>query len=385
MLKITNESLEKLGDWLLSLAVLIQYPLTLLQSLFVDSGLLTEEKAGMMRVLGSVLAVLFSFTWVIKRKLIVAFSSYSIFILLFVISGLLQFDNIEYIMSEGMRFTLCTSIPIFLSFIAINNLNIFFKSALYLSLFCALIAFIYIQFYLTGEMVMMESIYNMSLGYALLFPTLYFMYYRTFYFNILAFLLVIVILIAGSRGPLIPIFIFFILQKFILGTIKDKLGLIILGVLLVSIFPFVIDLLDIWGINSRTLSMLAEGIADSDSGRSDIYRNVIMKIVESPLCGYGVFADRVFVGGVYCHNLFLELLVDFGCIIAPILVLIFTVYVIFLMRWITNMEQRFLILLLLLAIPPLLVSSSYLIDFRLPLFLGYIYFLSKKYFIFKWF
>ncbi len=383
-LKIKKDSLDRLGDYLLAITVLVQYPLTLLQSFWIDSGTMAEEMAGLIRVAGSVLAVVCSIFWVIKRNLVVSLAVYFLWTLIFAHSIFLQMANLEYIMSEGIRFTLCTAVPIFLSFISIKELRIFFQVALYISLLSTVVAFFYIAYYLTGQMTMMDDIYNMSLGYALLFPTLYFMYHKKMKFLVIAFLLVLIILIAGSRGPVVPILAYFLLQKLVLGTLRDRFWLIMLLVLVLLSFPVVISLLDDWGINSRTLTMLAEGVADSDSGRSVLYDKVVVKILESPLLGYGVFSDRVFEGGVYCHNLFLELLVDFGCVLTPLMLLISFVYLSFLMKRLDGLELSFLMLLILLAIPPLLVSSSYLIDFRIPLLIGYVYMLSKKYFKIKW-
>ena len=55
-LKIKKDSLDRLGDYLLAITVLVQYPLTLLQSFWIDSGTMAEEMAGLIRVAGSVLA-----------------------------------------------------------------------------------------------------------------------------------------------------------------------------------------------------------------------------------------------------------------------------------------------------------------------------------------
>lgn len=126
-LKIKKDSLDRLGDYLLAITVLVQYPLTLLQSFWIDSGTMAEEMAGLIRVAGSVLAVVCSIFWVIKRNLVVSLAVYFLWTLIFAHSIFLQMANLEYIMSEGIRFTLCTAVPIFLSFISIKELRIFFK------------------------------------------------------------------------------------------------------------------------------------------------------------------------------------------------------------------------------------------------------------------
>jgi O-antigen ligase len=88
------------------------------------------------------------------------------------------------------------------------------------------------------------------------------------------------------------------------------------------------EMLDSWllsfGVSSRTLQQALTGDLLNDNGRGTIYALVINAIKERPMLGYGVFGDRpivsdLFVWG-YSHNLFLELAVSFGVILAGIVV-----------------------------------------------------------------
>lgn len=384
---IKNRSLDNVGDFILSATSLVQFFLNTLQILLLDSGLMSENGAGTVRILCSVFFVLFSFIWILKRNPLLFIGSYTIILLLFYASISLNSNNFEYIITDGFRLTLCTSIPIFLSFVSIKDKQIFFRIALYLSVVVVLIGIIYVVMQYTGSLIFKESTYNMGLGYSLLFPTLYLINYKKTIYLIIGIVSIFIILLAGSRGPLVPIVAFIVLRKFLIGTLRDKMVwtlFLVMGIfvffLLLEELPAIVVQLQSFGINSRTLMYLSEGIVTNDSGRGEIYSNVISKIVESPIIGYGVFADRNFVNGVYCHNIFLELFVDFGCFIPILGMVIFITYLSRILCLVSRQEMLFFMLLFLVTIIPLLVSGSYLTDFRFPLFLGYVYVVARKYF-----
>ena len=166
---------EDKGDYLLSLTALGQFFLIALQNFLIDSGIYSEETAGTLRVFGTALLVVLSIYWVIKRSAIALVCCYSILILLFFLSSAINSDNLEYILSDGVRITLCTVVPIFLSFISIKNISAFFRSALFISLATAVVGLLYLCFSLS-EMLPEKDPYSMSMGYSLLFPSL-FLYY----------------------------------------------------------------------------------------------------------------------------------------------------------------------------------------------------------------
>ena len=390
ILIIKKKWVDNVGDYVLSAMSLVQFILAPLQILLLDSGMMSESSAGTVRVLGSAFFVLLSFYWILKRKALLAIVSYSVIGVLFYISIWLNSNNVEYITTEGFRLTLCTSIPIFLSFVSIRNKQIFFRMALYISLIVVLIGLCYIVMQFTGQLSMKEGTYNMGLGYSLLFPTLYLINCKNKFCLTIGLISVLVVLLAGSRGPLIPIVAFVILRKFLFGTSFEKIKWMLLAFLSVFVFfllleylPLLVSFLQDLGVNSRTLIYLSEGIITSDSGRGEIYDTVIDRIKENPILGYGVFGDRNFVNGVYCHNFFLEVFVDFGVLLPSLLILLICIYYFKILRIASECEIIFFLLLFLASIIPLLVSSSYLIDFRFSLFLGYAYFIARKYFPLK--
>ena len=63
------------------------------------------------------------------------------------------------------------------------------------------------------------------------------------------------------------------------------------------------------GINSRTLTQLLNQTFFDDSGRSTIQETVIANIGLLPK---GLYYDRIVANGSYTHNLFLEILLEYG-------------------------------------------------------------------------
>ena len=111
------------------------------------------------------------------------------------------------------------------------------------------------------------------------------------------------------------------------------------------------------GINSRTLSWMIGMDTDLDSsGRDVLYTLAINKIIENPL-GYGLFGDNILLG-YYVHNLFLELLLNFGIIFGGLIV-IFIIYG-FIKSVINTKTVRIANIIVVYSIMQLQFSNSYL-------------------------
>lgn len=382
---ISNEMTEKLGDILLSLTALSQFFMTALQIFVTESGILSEGIAAILRVICSVLFVLLSIYYMLARNLKLFFLSYWICSTLFILSALQNEAHWEYILNEGVRFTLCINIPIFLSIASIRDFKIFLRISLWIALATAFVGILYGISFFSGGLPFKEESYNMSLGYALLFPTLFLLSHKRLLFSLIAIALSIVILLLGSRGPLVPIILFIFCQRLLLGTNKERIGvLLFVAIFTIILFPVLLDFLSLQGVESRTLNLILSGEAIShDSGRSVLYNAVKEKILENPIWGYGVFADRIFCNGIYCHNIFLELFTDFGCLFPMLLLTFLLSCILYMLRHMDKNEIIFCLLFSLCAIVPLLVTGSYLTDFRFFLFIGYLYSMFHKYILKK--
>ena len=141
------------------------------------------------------------------------------------------------------------------------------------------------------------------------------------------------ILLGGSRGPFLCVVIF--VGLYILMTInnsKKKIQLFALfttlGVsfllLYKKILLLAITIMDKLDMSSRTITILLEGDIADDNGREAILGAAIEMIEKNPF-GYGALGTRHVIYYVHdvghCHEILLEMLVDFGVIFGTILIL----------------------------------------------------------------
>lgn len=173
--------------------------------------------------------------------------------------------------------------------------------------------------------------YSMGLSYALLIPALFMInaYWNSrkkIYICIFGILMV-GILLYGSRGAIACMIVFVILNYIKKLYIEKKIstalsfgGLIIaLGSTYKIILGYIIILLEKWSIESRTLNLLVQE-GTYLSKREILYHRIWEEIISSPLSIRGISSDR-FLLNTYPHNLFLELIYQFGVVLGGICVL----------------------------------------------------------------
>lgn len=368
-----------LPDCVLSLSVVGQNLLLLLQMLFGDLNILSTEQASVLRSSLSIFLVLLSMRWILERRFMLFIKS-SLFILtIFALNILLFSDNYEYLMNDGAKFLFFVHIPIFLGVVSIRNYALFLKISLWTSYICAFIGLLYMYLYLTNKLPGLEAIYNMSYGYGLLFPILLLLYLGGKMNYLLSLFLFFCVLLLGSRGPILSILIFFIIKLLFFSSIKKKTLFLVFSLLLIIMIPFIVNyIVGTVGVRSRTLSLLLNGEISQDSGRENITSFVWNKILEQPVLGYGLFGDRVFLNGAYCHNLFLEIFVNFGIPLSLCILVCLFLWGCSTYRKSSAQKRLFIILSICASILPLFVSSSYLINYMFPFFWGVIFVFSEK-------
>lgn len=145
------------------------------------------------------------------------------------------------------------------------------------------------------------------------------------------------ILVYGSRGTVVAFALGFLLVVLLVheGKLRTRnyviIGLLIL-ITLVLFSDIGLSFISSWfqshGLNSRFIDMLTskKSLEVKSSGRFTIWTEVIQLIEKAPFFGYGVFGERNDVYNLgfqwgYSHNIFLELLVSFGCIIGGIIII----------------------------------------------------------------
>ncbi len=325
---------------------------------------------------------LINFKYVLNRiSKIILFIIITFFVIM-LFNYILYPDTFKYIGKDNIPFFLFG----FLSFIfytSLKNKDIFFilfiKSVYIQSFFSIL--------YLSSINFNNNIIYSMSYSYYI-FPLLLLLIWKMFksfkIIDLFLFLLnLFFLIIIGSRGPLVAIMIFLIIlfaNKIIKFRNKSQFLINVslvtfLFLLIININKIISNLLNILsnqGIKSRTISTVLDSSANFLSGRDKVFFYTLDYINKRPVFGYGVLGDRKvlsFIGQAYPHNIFLEILMQYGIIIGFLILiaLLGLIFYRFLKR--SNNKERYFFAFN-LGFLPLLVTGSYLTFYNFWLFLA---------------
>lgn len=209
-------------------------------------------------------------------------------------------------------------IPLFFSTLCIENYETFINSLQKISVPTIIML---IVVYVASTFSIYE--YNMALGYAMLFQLLLcidrYLIKKKWYDLLLGVILLSCILLGGSRGPLLCIFVYAIMLLSFSNSInknEKKLFVIIFifaaVIILISwdaILLNLIQYLETKGMSSRTLYLLYNKNFTS-TGRDTIYRESLELIKNGPIFGYGTAG--AWSNGFYPHNIFIEFLLSYG-------------------------------------------------------------------------
>ena len=189
----------------------------------------------------------------------------------------------------------------------------------------------------------------------------------------------------GSRGSFICCILAVLLYYFLSATNKKikYLCLFIFVATIISIFWGTIleALLQVFP-KSRNLIILLQGNVFYGSGREEIYAKLLGEFYHNPFAIRGLYSDRVLLStslsdidimwGSYSHNVFIELLYQWGVWSIPIIIVAgaFMIRVFLQAKKETESVKTVLILAYSFSIGQLLISSSYLITPSFGLLLG---------------
>lgn len=211
----------------------------------------------------------------------------------------------------------------------------------------------------------------MGLSYKLLVPAVLVLYriFKKFEIKylILSVVLICIMILQGSRGPIISLICFAVLYQ-ILNASKYRnrvlvnwAFLILLAVLFIVYLPdflqWIANVSDKFGFNSKFLRVMLEGDFFTPNGRDVVAEGAIDIIWNNPL-GKGFFGERP-VLGTYCHNIFLEFLVDFGLLFGSIFSLAYVLLIIKRFRSNNTTERMVLCILFCAFLIKLFFSGSF--------------------------
>lgn len=183
----------------------------------------------------------------------------------------------------------------------------------------------------------------------------------------------ILLLIAGSRGVLLSLVTFWILL-FIFSEKKSsgKTIAVVLGIVLLPFYKTFLKIIgtivSMTGTSAHLILALSSGSFFQDDLRMHLFNNFWERAWREPF-GYGIMGDRYmslhdgfWSKAQYPHNIYLELLINFGYIIGSIVAIWLTYRIIKLLLIKDDKIKNMVILLVSGCFVKLLVSGSYWSD-----------------------
>ncbi len=188
---------------------------------------------------------------------------------------------------------------------------------------------------------------------------------------------IFLILTYGTRGPLLAALLFLCLGIYIVVMRSRKLFVRIIFIVLTtavllllssqSLLTVVLEGLSEWfesiGFSSRILDFALEGELSVSVRRGLLLDNTIQAVKQRSFLGYGIMGDRVILDGSYCHNIFWELLCDFGVYLGGGL---FAAMIVLFIRTIKHSAKNenllFVVMLISMIVTKLMLSGSYITE-----------------------
>ncbi len=321
------------------------------------------------------------------------------FVLLILMFSLLflAYDFTNDKLVKSIAYLLTINLPLALAVMSVRNLGVFYDRLLLMSnTIAALLMFAVVYLFATKRALELfgGSSYSMGLSHALILPSMFLLgnYLREKSLLSLFFscFLLFMILMTGSRSVFLALFIYFLatyLKHYFLQAnshmngkmLKGLLYPGLLGVLLISLYfkvaTTIFDNLQNFNIQSRSIRLFtsSEGLTH-DSGRSSIYKRLLIAIIENPWKIKGYLTDQRDFNGGSAHNFILEMLYDFG-VFGGLVPIAFWLYACFLSLKIikrNNLESEIMLVFFAESIPLFMLHKEPLTSINTWLWLGFV-------------
>ena len=360
---------QRLIDFIISAAVFSQSVLVILELFWVDVLHMNEELATTYRVLLTAVPMSIALLLSAFRRPTLFLVTYFLTALCLLVSVYFFPETGEFATKLGLRFTLPLVVGSALCLVCVYDIEVIHKTLYWISyivLILSLFYFYQIYTYLGGFSM---TDYNMSFSYALLLPMASLYAHKKPISLLGAGAMMMMVLLVGSRGAAV-FFVLYVFADIFLNHKKLIIPSVLIFSFLLVLLPAFSFYLDSIGIESRTIEQLLESDrSDQDSGRLDIYAQMWHVLEDNWFTGIGLFGDRIYLD-VYCHNIVLEILLNFGMVFGSIILLIFGGIILSVFYHADLTDKNVLLLYFMATICPLLVSHSYLTDYNFGVFIG---------------
>ncbi len=382
---LNNLNLRSKTDQIISTALMSIYLILMIQyfilSFFALSGtymqLIIQNASKIIVGILYVIALPKTF----KRRPMLFITTF-IFALIIYILQYLIFPSNRELLESAIFNVFFISLPAFIYTLNLKDYNIFKSTMIKVGNLVFIIGILYSSLILVG--VISSHEHYMSFSYYMLLPAILYLDRMIDKFTIKYLLLTsisfIIILALGARGPFIGIFLFIFLKnlkKIQKINFRNILFYSLIGLFFVTFllfYEYILTSLDMFlknfGLHSRSIELVLNGNVTTNT-RTQIYYTALESLMNKPLFGWGLMGDRIAVGRMdYIHNFFLEILVSFGVILGSLLITSFVFVLVLSLIQQKRLSYDILIIWLSIGFTHLMVSGSYLIDFRFWIFFG---------------
>ena len=362
---------EKIDNFIV-FAVFFQSVLIILQAILIDVFRMEPDATTIYRVVLSAIpmsiAILLSFI----RKPAMFIGVYGVSVLILLLNVVIFPENSEYLIRESTRFLLPMVISSALCLITVKNIDLIEKIWYYVSWLVFIEVAFYTIEYFSGTFVILD--YNMSFSYGCLLPMVALYRKKKKYSIIASIFLFLIVLSIGSRGAVI-IFVIYLFFDIMQNNKKLILPMIILVSVIFTCIPIFLSYLEAIGISSRTLAHFTSGEMFRYDDRENLNDITIDAIINNPF-GIGLWGDRGLFNGSYCHNILIEIFLNWGILAGVIIIGFFGVKTLQVYFKSDKLNKNRIICYFLCFTAPLMVSGSYLVSPEFGIFCGLFYLLS---------
>jgi hypothetical protein len=328
------------------------------------------------------LLILFAFRYLNKRSIIYLFMMETFFIVSYFYSFTMGYLNSDIILQYTI-ITLVICIPFCVLVMSMGDLTNLYRGLLKASYWN--IALLVIYFIVEGNAIT----YSMPATYQVLFCGV--IHVNEFFSKkntkktILGFLVIVeitLIFIKGSRGPLFILILYIMLKvltefwknkKVMIWFVIGSISVVFVFLNLNQILDFVSSILLKYNIYSRNLLLITNNSLFDDSGRSELHDLARNFITQNPILGYGASSDVNLLGGAYVHSFYLELFINYGVILGFIIFAFITIESVKSLFIRSGQQKNLLLIFIVLGYVMLMISSTYLQNIYLFLFLGLVF------------
>ena len=364
-----NLEISDIKDKKVSFCIVLQVTLMGIKNILVQGVSFFKPINETLNVVIAAIALLFylySLQLVAGRRVCSSGKMFSLFILASIVITFLVFpQNREYMQAYYLRWIIVFFLTAYL-IVKLNTLEWLQHYMLYGSYLITVAGIVYaVVVWNVGHSTMSDwSTYSMSMSNVVMWAAMWqlhaFFKKRNKLSGIFAIFGLLIIIVYGSRNPLLAIFVYSIICLYDRKSNKrDSYGitivvtvLLLMGVIYFNTFiKEASSTLESYGMSSRTVSLvMSSDTEDFSTGRNYIHNEVKTLIWNNPIVGTGICGDEANINEL-SHSLYLNIYATYGIIIGSIFLISIIWLTIKTLKISSGLEHQILVMYMCMVFP----------------------------------